>query len=686
MFKKILIANRGEIACRIIDTCRRLGVRTVAVFSDADAGARHVALCDEAWRVGPPPARESYLRGDEILRIMRASGAQAVHPGYGFLSENEAFAQACADAGLVFIGPPPAAIRAMGLKAESKRLMAEAGVPLVPGYHDPDQDPARLRHEADRIGYPVLIKASAGGGGKGMRIVTGADAFDAMLASCRREAAASFGNDAVLVERYLTRPRHIEIQVFADSLGHCIHLFERDCSVQRRHQKVVEEAPAPGMTPARRDAMGAAAIAAARAVGYVGAGTVEFIADADGTFYFMEMNTRLQVEHPVTEMITGLDLVEWQLRIAAGEALPATQSEVRIDGHSIEVRIYAENPEKGFLPSVGRLTHLGLPPAAQFAVNAGATAGTTAEAAADGGKARVRVDAGVRAGDLITPFYDPMIAKLIVWGEDRDTARRQMALALAGLQITGPATNVDFLRRLMADAAFATADLDTGLIERQRAHLLPDPAPASTVEVALAALAVLKAETGHRPVDDPWGARNGWRIGAPLVRTLAFRAAGATHLIDVRYRTDHWDLTVHGAAAPAASMPIRGADGAVQPVTLDVDGRLHRATAVIAGETLHLFTSVRHLTLVHLDRLAHAGEAAEDAGRLTAPMPGKVIAVLVEAGAAVRRGQALLVMEAMKMEHTITAPADGRVDAIHYRVGEQVAEGAALVAIAGSPH
>ena len=677
MFDKILIANRGEIACRVATTARRLGIRTVAVYSDADAAARHVALCDEAFRVGPAPARESYLRADEIIRIMKASGAQAVHPGYGFLSENEAFAQACDAAGLVFIGPPPAAIRAMGLKAESKRLMAAAGVPLVPGYHDADQDPARLKQQADRIGYPVLIKASAGGGGKGMRIVAKSGEFDAMLASCKREAAASFGNDAVLIERYVTKPRHVEIQVFADRHGGCIHLFERDCSVQRRHQKVIEEAPAPGMTQARRDAMGQAAIAAAKAVGYVGAGTVEFILDAGGDFFFMEMNTRLQVEHPVTEMITGFDLVEWQLRIAAGDPLPVDQAALRIEGHAIEARIYAENPEKGFLPSTGVLQHLALPLAVQFVVGEAAVGG-----AASASKARVRIDAGVRQGDAITPYYDPMIAKLIVWGEDRAVARRTMAQALARFQVVGPATNVDFLRRLMNDPAFAEADLDTGLIERRRDALLPPARPAGAEDLALAAAAVLGREQDG---PDPWSRHDGWRLGAPLQRRLAFVDSSGPREVLLTYAADGWlaqpDATQ--GEAPAVFLPRRPsqapADGG-RPL-LQVGDRLAQADAVFEDETLHLFTAGRHLRLGYVDRLAHAGEAAEEGGRLTAPMPGKVIAVLVAAGSAVSKGEPLLVMEAMKMEHTIAAPDDGVIEQIHYGVGDQVAEGEALVAI-----
>ncbi|MCA3231950.1 MAG: putative sulfate exporter family transporter, partial [Cupriavidus sp.] len=429
MFNKILIANRGEIACRVAATCRRLGIRTVAVYSDADADARHVAFCDEAVHIGGAAARDSYLRADHIIEMAKETGAQAIHPGYGFLSENEDFARACAEAGLVFIGPPASAIHAMGSKSAAKQLMEKAAVPLVPGYHGEDQDAALLRREADRIGYPVLLKASAGGGGKGMRVVDAGEGFEAALASVKREASASFGDDKVLVEKYLTRPRHIEIQVFADTQGNCVYLFERDCSVQRRHQKVLEEAPAPGMTEDRRRAMGEAAVAAARAVGYVGAGTVEFIANQDGSFYFMEMNTRLQVEHPVTEMITGQDLVEWQLRVAAGEPLPLTQEQLKIDGHALEARIYAENPDKGFLPSTGTLRFLRTPPAVQFMRGGDAH-----------GPAGVRIDAGVREGDTISPFYDPMIAKLIVWDVDRDAA----LLTAAGSAICGAAAVLAF--------------------------------------------------------------------------------------------------------------------------------------------------------------------------------------------------------------------------------------------------
>ena len=498
MFSKILIANRGEIACRVIRTARRLAIKTVAVYSDADARAQHVLAADEAYLLGPAAAKESYLRGDRILEVARASGAQAIHPGYGFLSENEDFAEACERAGIVFIGPPASAIRAMGSKSAAKQLMQQAGVPLVPGYHGDDQDPALLERESDRIGYPVLIKASAGGGGKGMRIVESKGEFAAALASCKREAASAFGDDRVLVEKYLRRPRHIEIQVFGDRHGNCVYLFERDCSVQRRHQKVLEEAPAPGMTPERRAAMGDAAVAAAKAIGYVGAGTVEFIADQSGTFHFMEMNTRLQVEHPVTEMITGEDLVEWQLRVAWGEPLPKRQEALRIGGHALEARIYAEDPAKGFLPATGRIVHLGLPPASRH----------------------VRIDTGVAAGDEISPHYDPMIAKLIVWDRDRPAALARMRAALEAFQVVGLTTNVAFLGRLVTSKAFAAADLDTGLIERSKSELFPPRAPASDEVLALATLAELlrhdREARSHAAASgdpwSPWGACDGWRL------------------------------------------------------------------------------------------------------------------------------------------------------------------------------
>lgn len=664
MLNKILIANRGEIACRVAATARRMGIATVAVYSDADARAKHVQACDESVRLGPAPAKESYLRGDLIIAAALAAGAQGIHPGYGFLSENAGFAQACADAGLVFIGPPAAAIRAMGSKSAAKALMEKAAVPLVPGYHGEQQESAFLRGEADLIGYPVLLKASAGGGGKGMRVVERSEDFEAALASCKREAISSFGDDRVLVEKYLTRPRHIEIQVFADTHGNCVYLFERDCSVQRRHQKVLEEAPAPGMTAERRAAMGEAAVAAARAVGYVGAGTVEFIANQDGSFYFMEMNTRLQVEHPVTEMITGQDLVEWQLRVAAGEALPLRQDELRIAGHAIEARIYAENPEKGFLPSIGTLARMRTAGAVEFRLH---EPGATRPAA-------VRIDSGVREGDAISPFYDPMIAKLIVWGADREAALRNMARALAQYQVVGLATNIGFLQRLVSGAAFSQADLDTGLIERHHDALFPPPAAPAPETLAFAAAAVLAEERGAARAADPWSSTAGWRLNGTLRRTLEFVGDAGTAKLLLEYAGDGW--TLHSGGASHALRLESAHDGAL---AISLDGRLLRADVAREGELLHVFDGRAQRSLRHVDAMAHAGHSEAEGGRLTAPMPGKIVAVLAQKGGSVAKGAPLLIMEAMKMEHTIAAPADGIVEDLLYAVGDQVAEGAQLL-------
>ncbi len=504
MFQKILIANRGEIACRVIKTARRLGIATVAVYSEADADARHVRLADEAVLIGPAAPRESYLVIDKMIAAAQQTGARAIHPGSGFLSENPDFAEACAANGIVFIGPPAGAIRAMGSKSTAKALMARAGIPLTPGYHGDNQEPAFLREQANQIGYPVLIKASAGGGGKGMRVVERAEDFETALASCQREASSAFGDARVLVEKYLTQPRHIEIQVFGDAHGNTMHLFERDCSVQRRHQKVLEEAPAPGMTSERRAAMGKAAVAAAKAVGYIGAGTVEFIVSPESVFYFMEMNTRLQIEHPITEMITGLDLVEWQLRVACGEPLPLTQEQLQIHGHALEARIYAEDPAKGFLPSTGKLAHLA-PPEENL---------------------HVRVDTGVEEGDEIGPFYDPMIAKLIVWDTSREQALARMLQALARYRIVGVANNVDFLSRLVASPAFTRADLDTGLIERERDFLFVTGSPIPREVFLVAALATLLREearasseaSSHSDPLSPWHWRDGWRLNSRAER------------------------------------------------------------------------------------------------------------------------------------------------------------------------
>ncbi|MFV0279779.1 MAG: acetyl-CoA carboxylase biotin carboxylase subunit, partial [Rhodoblastus sp.] len=619
MFDKILIANRGEIACRIIKTARRMGVASVAVYSEADAGARHVRMADEAVFIGPSPARESYLVIDAIIEAAQRTGAQAIHPGYGFLSENEAFCHACDKAGIVFIGPPVGAIRAMGSKSEAKKLMEAAGVPLTPGYHGDDQEAGHLKAEADGIGYPVMIKAAAGGGGKGMRQVMKGEDFDAALASCKREAAASFGSDHVLVEKYIERPRHVEIQVFGDSHGECVYLFERDCSVQRRHQKVLEEAPAPGMTPERRRQMGEAAVAAAKAVGYVGAGTVEFIATQDGRFYFMEMNTRLQVEHPVTEMVTGLDLVEWQLRVASGEPLPLRQEQLRINGHALEARIYAEDPNRNFLPSTGNLLHLAPPPE----------------------NLNVRVDTGVEEGDSISPFYDPMIAKLIVWDDDRDRARARMLQALADYRVVGVNNNIDFLSRLVACPAFADADLDTGLIERERAYLFPgaeSPPDDAFLAAACAGLlrerdfAQARAARSSDPTS-PWHERGGWRLNGAAKRTIVYRFGETQTSVGVVTHENGFTLTIEGK-----THTVRGRIDAHGAMRVEIDGVRRDAAVIVAGHMRHVFLDGRAWRLAAVDPLHVSSEGSGGHGGLLAPMPGKVISILVEAGAKVDKG------------------------------------------------
>ena len=664
MFNKILIANRGEIACRVIKTARRMGIRTVAVYSEADANARHVRLADEAVLLGPAAARESYLVADKIVDACKRTGAQAVHPGYGFLSENADFADALAANGIAFIGPPASAIRAMGSKSEAKKLMGKAAVPLTPGYHGDDQTPDLLHKEADAIGYPVLIKAAAGGGGKGMRLVEQSADFPDALASCKREAISSFGDDHVLIEKYITKPRHIEIQVFADSLGNCVYLFERDCSVQRRHQKVLEEAPAPGMTLERRRQMGEAAVAAAKAVGYVGAGTVEFIAMQDGTFYFMEMNTRLQVEHPVTEMITGQDLVEWQLRVAAGQPLPIAQEQLQIRGHALEARIYAEDAGKGFLPSTGKLIRLA-PPAESL---------------------NVRVDTGVEEDDEITPFYDPMIAKLIVWDEHRDAALARMRQALADYQVAGVTTNIDFLSRLVACPAFAGADLDTGLIERQKDFLFP-PMQAVPRDALLVATvgellweqraAKAAAKTSGDPFS-PWHARDGWRMNLSAARIIGFRDGDSLVEALVRYQGDKWQISLNGQTTLARGKKLEGDRFAVE-----LDDRRLMAGVVAVDDKRSIFLNGSTYSLQRDDPLHLVEAGGAQGGGLTAPMPGKVVALLAQPGQKVDKGTPLLILEAMKMEHTITAPAAGIVKAFCYAAGEQVSDGAALVEFEG---
>jgi 3-methylcrotonyl-CoA carboxylase alpha subunit len=684
MFQKILIANRGEIACRVAATARKLGIKTVAVYSDADAQAKHVQVCDEAVHIGGSAPKDSYLRWERILQAAQDTGAQAVHPGYGFLSENEDFAKACAAAGLVFIGPPASAIQAMGLKAESKQLMEKAGVPLVPGYHGADQDPALLQREADQMGYPVLIKASAGGGGKGMRIVEKTADFAEALASCKREAINSFGDDAVLVEKYVQRPRHIEIQVFGDTHGNCVYLFERDCSVQRRHQKVLEEAPAPGMTEALRQQMGEAAVAAAKAVNYVGAGTVEFIVEQTGydspesmKFFFMEMNTRLQVEHPVTEAITGLDLVEWQLRVASGEPLPLRQDQLRIQGHAIEARICAENPDNNFLPATGTLAVYRKPACSSFEIS--------------GVSSCVRIDDGVREGDSISPFYDSMVAKLIVHGDTREQALARLDEALAQTRIVGLTTNVQFLRRVIKTDSFATAKLDTALIQREDKALFGQEPLGLTLTAAAVVASTLQREAalaGH----DPFSRRDGWRAYGVASRRFGFvfhdqaQTALLTYGHDGTTQLSVTEQVGDGAAEASAFEPVTG------PLTWRVEG--DQLAIVFAGQqarvqvfmhveggddVAHVFAPQGATRITVVDALAHAGEAPEEGGRLTAPMPGKVVSFSVNVGDKVKAGQPLAVMEAMKMEHTMAAPADGEVLELLYAPGDQVAEGAELL-------
>ena len=694
MFKKILIANRGEIACRVAATARHMAIKTVAVYSDADAHAKHVSVCDEAIHIGGNAPKDSYLRWERILQAAKDTGAQAVHPGYGFLSESEEFAQACMDAGLVFIGPPPSAIKAMGLKAESKHLMGKAGVPLVPGYHGADQDAALLQREADAIGYPVLIKASAGGGGKGMRAVDQAQDFAAALASCKREASNSFGDDAVLIEKYVQRPRHIEIQVFGDTHGNYVYLFERDCSVQRRHQKVLEEAPAPGLTEAMRRQMGDAAVAAARAVNYVGAGTVEFIVaqapDGGMTFYFMEMNTRLQVEHPVTEAITGLDLVEWQLRVAYGEKLPLTQGELRINGHAIEARICAENPDNNFLPATGSLSTYGLPHCVHF------------ERAEHG----VRVDSGVRAGDAITPYYDSMIAKLIVHGATREDALARLDEALAKTHIVGLNTNVQFLRHVVTSASFAAANLDTALIPREAAALFNQEKIGGVFAVAAAVAHTLLVERQDAAQSalvaadgwlDPWAQRDGWRSNGLAVRRFEFEFHGnvcsaiLTYLHDGATQLAIIGLTggltggLAGDMTAADPAPVTGLlDAVLAGDAMDVqfNGQRRRLKVYQNGEVAHVFGTEGATQITVVNVLAHAGDGQSDAGRLTAPMPGKLVSFSVKVGDAVTKGQPLAIMDAMKMEHTIASPVVGVVSELLYLPGDQVAEGAELLKLA----
>ena len=654
MFNKILIANRGEIAVRVARSARALGIRSVAVYSSADREALHVEVCDEAWCIGGAAASESYLDGERIIEVARRCGAEAIHPGYGFLSENAGFARACEAAGIVFIGPPASAIDAMGSKSEAKALMAKAGVPLVPGYHEADQDDARLGQESKRIGYPQLIKASAGGGGKGMRLVENAKDFPAALASARREASASFGDDKVLIERYLTRPRHVELQVFADTQGNCVHLFERDCSIQRRHQKVLEEAPAPGLDADLRQRMGAAATDCARAIDYVGAGTVEFLLDEDGSFYFMEMNTRLQVEHPVTEMITGQDLVEWQLRVAAGEPLPLEQPEIGCRGHAIEARIYAEMPQRDFMPAAGRILYL-KPPQDHVGV---------------------RIDTGVRRGDLIGINYDPMIAKLIVHGADRSAALAKLARALSQYHILGLNTNIGFLGDLVALPEFNQADFDTGFIGKHAERLFAQSTLHLQQARVLAAAAALPAfdKRQDRFTDSPWEAHDLWRMNLPATQHIELAHEGDSAVVAVRCVDGGWCFELSGD-----SYRLSGGWIDAYNMRLELNDERIEFPVIRIADSISLVHHGQAYRFEIPDLIDSGGSDAADADHPRAPMSGAVVALPVAVGDTVAAGDTLMVIEAMKMEHAIVAEVSGSVKEILFAVGDQVDEGDTLV-------
>ena len=662
MFEKILIANRGEIACRIIRTCRRLAIGTVAVHSSADAHALHVEMADEAYLIGDPRPIDSYLRGKTIIAVAKASGAQAFHPGYGFLSENEDFAREVEAAGLAFIGPTPEAIEKMGLKDRAKAIMEKAGVPVVPGYHGDNQDDRFLALQAKNVGYPLLIKAVAGGGGKGMRLVTKDSEFAEQLASARREAKSAFGDEGVLLERFVQGPHHIEFQVFGDTHGHYVHLFERECSIQRRHQKVLEETPSPFLDDSMRRAMGEAAVAAARAIAYRGAGTIEFIVGADRKFFFMEMNTRLQVEHPVTEMITGEDLVEWQLRVAAGEELPLTQGELRCGGHAIEVRLCAESPANDFLPETGRIEVMRAP----------------VDADAAGDEHDVRLDSGVREGDEVSVFYDPMIAKLIVWGDDRPEAARRMRSALAKTAILGVKTNLAFLERVVRHPAFLAGDTDTAFIERHRADLLPPKADVPLEALVAAAARVFMDE--RRAIaaapDSPWNDTGGWRLNQPALRRMEFRRAdGESVAVDAVMHAGYAMVTVEGHTHRVAVRPPEG-----ERLQVALDDETYFAQVVRLRDKLSAVTPRGRYDLELVDPFHYEPADALPDARLTALMPGRVVKLMAKAGDRVKKGQALLILEAMKMEHTIVSPRDGVIERAAFAENQLVPADAVLFA------
>ena len=662
MFNKILIANRGEIACRIASTAKRLGVKTVAVFSEADRYAMHVKACDEAFCIGPAPVSESYLDSAKILQIALQHGVQAIHPGYGFLSENANFSRACETAGIVFIGPPASAIDAMGSKSESKRLMQLASVPLVPGYHGDDQSDSVLQNESNAIGFPQLIKASAGGGGKGMRIVNGPEEFIEALTSTRREAMASFGDDKMLIERYLTQPRHVELQIFADTQGSAVHLYERDCSIQRRYQKVLEEAPAPGMTEELRAQMGKAAIDAAKAINYVGAGTVEFLLDKDGSFYFMEMNTRLQVEHPVTEMITGQDLVHWQLMVASGLPLPLQQSEIQSNGHAFEARVYAEAPDNDFLPSTGLLHHLVTPKASD----------------------QVRIDTGVQQGDEISVFYDPMIAKLIVHAEDRKSALAKMRMALADYQVIGVQTNIGFLQHLLSFEEFENEDFDTSFIEKHHDQLFVDTSNIPLQVIVLNALYLLlklqlsSDENARASADQfsPWNMTNGWRLNQPEKFQIHFSDEHQEYHVEVCKQGDNWSFKYQDVLYQVSGDLIDD-----RRLVAEIDHQRFDIPLVDLKHQITLWYQSRPWSFKRIDNIAAFSSSDAAIDELVSPMPGNVIELKVAVGDVVKTGDTLIVVEAMKMEHSILAPIDATVKEIFFQQGDQVEDGDRLISL-----
>ena len=647
MLRRLLVANRGEIVCRIARTARRLGLTTIAVYSEADAGARHVRDADEAYYLGPAPAAESYLDIAKIIELARRVGADAVHPGYGFLSENAAFAQACVDAGLIFVGPPASAIRAMGSKSASKAAMAAVGVPVAPGYHGADQSAQGLAAEAGRVGFPLIIKASAGGGGKGMQVVNSAAEVAAAIESAQRLARTAFGDDRLLLERYFPQARHVEVQIFADAHGEVVSLFDRDCSVQRRHQKIIEEAPAPGLRDEVRAAMSQAAIQSARAVGYVGAGTVEFLVDEAQHFYFMEMNTRLQVEHPVTELITGIDLVEWQLRIATGAPVPKAQNEIVRHGAAMEARLYAEDPEHGYLPSVGRIAHLHWPDPAPG----------------------LRLDIGVDAGDEVSTFYDPMLGKVIAWGESRGEAADRLHKALCDIEIVGVSTNRALLTSVLADEEFRRGGVTTSFLDARRARLSFGEPAAGDVDAVLAAL---WCATRRTQGDALWEDSRGWRLAAPPSSVWTFGDRTVT--------IESFEAHRYQARAAGTEYPLRIVARGAQSLDLEFAGRLQHLSVIEVDQWLHLFRSGQHVSL----RLTCTEDALQvsagvEEGSLLTPLPGTIVAIHVAAGQRVARGAPLVTVEAMKMEHTLTAPYDGIVSRLAFGLTERVAAGAVLV-------